>query len=275
MPLRSDSIAVWDVGNRRFTVFDIDGELGRSFRLDPLMSERRRPIPQGILADNSLLVVIPDMPLEGLRRATNLYARYSLEGVPLTTLVRLPGWETLAAVTPGGGLVTGAVPYGRGPSVTVFGSRWYYGSSDSWEIEVYSPDGALTHLFRRDEPNRPVTQEMIDEYRDPALDWGPEILARLAARGVSMPTTEIFPETLPAYRLLLISDDGSLWVENYTLPSEQPSWAVFRDDGRFLGDVETPMGAQVTHIGDDFVLVIWEDELEMRQVVQMYELIKP
>ena len=34
------------------------------------------------------------------------------------------------------------------------------------------------------------------------------------------------------------------------------------------------MGAQVKHIGDDFVLVIWEDELEVQQV-QMYELVKP
>ncbi len=82
------------------------------------------------------------------------------------------------------------------------------------------------------------------------------------------------PETFPAYRSFMVSDDGSLWVENYVHPSEQPSWEVFRDDGRYLGVVETPMGADVTHIGDDFVLVIWEDELEVQQV-QMYELIKP
>ncbi len=82
------------------------------------------------------------------------------------------------------------------------------------------------------------------------------------------------PETFPAYRGFIASDDGDLWVENYTIPSEQPSWAVFRDDGRYLGDVDTPMGAEVTHIGDDFVLVIREDELEV-QHVQMYELIKP
>jgi len=72
----------------------------------------------------------------------------------------------------------------------------------------------------------------------------------------------------------MIGDDGSLWVENYTRSGEQSSWAVFRDDGRYLGDVDTPMGAQVTHVGDDFMLVIWEDELEVQRV-QMYELIKP
>ncbi len=49
---------------------------------------------------------------------------------------------------------------------------------------------------------------------------------------------------------------------------------MFRDDGRYLGEVETPIGAQVTHVGDDFVLVIWQDELEVQRV-QMYELIKP
>ena len=85
-----------------------------------------------------------------------------------------------------------------------------------------------------------------------------------------MPTAE----TLPAYGSFIAGDDGSLWVENYTRPNEQPSWAVFRSDGRYLGEVDTPMGTQVTHIGDDFVLVIWEDELGVQQV-QTYELIKP
>ena len=68
---------------------------------------------------------------------------------------------------------------------------------------------------------------------------------------------------MPAYKSFMGSDDGSLWVENYTHidSNEQPSWAVFRHDGRYLGVVETPMGAQVTHIGDDFVLVLSQDEL--------------
>ncbi len=162
------------------------------------------------------------------------------------------------------------VPYGLAPTVTVFGNRWYYGSGESWEIEVYSPDGGLTHLFRRDEPNRTVTQEMKDEYRDTGL--GSDVLAEAAPVIASMP----IPDTMPAYETFIVDDNGSLWVENYTYVSsdEQPSWAVFREDGRYLGDVDTPLGTQVTHIGDDFVLVIWEDELEVQQV-RMYELIKP
>ena len=269
--LGSDSIAVWDSRNARLTVFDIDGELGRSFRLDPI-PETFRPTPQGIFADNSLLVaasiglVIP--PPMGIYRDSVLYARYSPEGAPVATFIGRQGREFFAQDLGGGRYGSMGLPYGLNPTAIVFGDRWYYGSSESWEIGVYSPDGALTHLYRRDEPRRPVTQETEDDDRESVS--GDASPPPGSGFGMSPP----IPETLPAYRTFVVSDDASLWVENYTRRSEQPSWAVFRDDGRYLGDVETPMGAQVTHIGDDFVLVIWEDELEVQQV-QMYGLIKP
>jgi len=168
-------------------------------------------------------------------------------------------------------MIMGPVPHGTRPTVTVFGDRWYFGSGESWEIEVYSPDGALTHLFRRNEPNQPFAEE-IKEEEDPEPDPGPQSdqNAMFEAFEASMP----IPETFPAYRSFMVSDDGSLWVQNYLYPSEQPSWAVFRHDGRYLGVVETPVGADVTHIGEDFVLAIWEDDLGIQQV-RMYELVKP
>ena len=164
----------------------------------------------------------------------------------------------------------GPVPNAPRPTVTAFGDRWFYGSGESWEIGVYSPDGVLTHLFRRDEPNRPFTPEVEEE--DDESDSGPrsDQDAAFDEFFASMPV----PETFPAYRSFMVSDDGSLWVENYLHPSEQPSWEVFRDDGRYLGVVETPMGARVMQIGDDFLLAIWEDDLGIQQV-RMYELIKP
>ena len=169
--------------------------------------------------------------------------------------------------------MSGSVDYSPNPATSVFGDRWYYGSGESWEIEVYSPDGALTRLFRRDEPNRPFTPEIEDEDRESISGSGDAPPAARSPRAILKPMMPV-PETFPAYRSFMVSENGRLWVENYTHASEQPSWAVFRDDGRYLGDMETPIGAQVTHIGDDFVLVIWEDELGVQQV-QMYELTKP
>ena len=262
--LGSDSIVIWDSRNARLTVFDINGELGRSFRLDPI-PETFRPTPEGVLADNSLLVSAriewEGQVTQGISRDSILYARYSLEGARTATVLRSQGAQWNIGMLDGSQIIAW-VPDAPNLAATIFGDRWYFGSGETWEIEVYSPEGALTHRLRRDAPNRLFVPEIEDE--------DPEMAPGIARFWASMP----IPETFPAYRSFIASDAGNLWVENYTRPNEQPSWAVFRDDGRYLGEVDTPMGAQVTHIGDDFVLVIWEDELGVQQV-RMYELIKP
>jgi hypothetical protein len=95
-PLGSDSIAIWDSRSQRLSVFDVDGEFGRSFQLDPI-PDALRPSPLGILADDSLLVsatIRREGPRRfGLQRDSVLYARYSLEGVPVATLIRRQGLE--------------------------------------------------------------------------------------------------------------------------------------------------------------------------------------
>ena len=48
---------------------------------------------------------------------------------------------------------------------------------------------------------------------------------------------------------------------------------MFDGTGRFLGTVDTPANGFVTHIGADFVLGVWLDELDVEQV-RMYRLIK-
>ncbi len=278
-PLGSDSIAIWDLRHARLTVFDIDGELGRSFRLDPI-PDALPPIPMGVLADNSVLVSaavgVEAQSPQAIQRDSILYARYSLEGAHMATFIGRQSSERIMTRLGTGGFLLSSIPYGRIPVATVQGNRWYYGSGESWEIEVYAPDGALTHLFRRDEPNQPVTKEMEDEYREPESDSDSDTPAEISAAISRVRASVTIPETMPAYESFIASEDGSLWAENFTYATsdEQQSWAVFRDDGRYLGVVDTPMGAQVTHIGDDFVLVIWEDDLEVQQV-RMYELIKP
>ena len=80
-----------------------------------------------------------------------------------------------------------------------------------------------------------------------------------------------FPETFPAYRSFLVDDERNLWVAEYR---RWPRWAVFDPEGRFLGNVPTPRNGQVTHIGSDFVLGVWRDEMDVEQV-RVYRLIKP
>ncbi len=269
--LGNDSIVVSDFGNARLAVFDSHGELGRTFRLDQV-PDAGRAVPVSVFADGSFLLSAiarpPGEPQQGLRRDSILYVRQSATGELLEELVKRPGRERLIAQLEGNRIAIMSAPYGPTPSAAAAGARWFYGFGKRYEIEVYAVDGTLTHLYRRAKENRPITAEIAEAYRERMSGSNmPPAFARLRA-GMGL------PETMPAFGRIVTSDNGGLWVQNYTLPDEQPSWAVFRDDGRYLGDVDTPMSARVLHIGDDFVLVSWEDELEV-EYVQMYELIMP
>ena len=52
-----------------------------------------------------------------------------------------------------------------------------------------------------------------------------------------------------------------------------PRWTVFDPRGRMLGTIETPGSGRVTEIGEDYLLGIWTDELDVEQV-RMYRLYK-
>jgi hypothetical protein len=77
-----------------------------------------------------------------------------------------------------------------------------------------------------------------------------------------------------AYGRLLVDSEGNLWVADYSEErDDEGTWSVFDPEGRFLGTVETPTGGRVHQIGDDFVLGIWRDELNV-EYVRLYELMK-
>ena len=82
-----------------------------------------------------------------------------------------------------------------------------------------------------------------------------------------------FPSTMPAYLTLRTSTNGTLWVQHYTRDDEQPRWSAFRDDGRYLGDLDIPMGARVLDIGDDYWVLLETDELDV-EYVRVFELLK-
>lgn len=80
------------------------------------------------------------------------------------------------------------------------------------------------------------------------------------------------PDTKAAYGPVLVDRRGSFWVGSYALPQQQPaSWAVFSRDGERLGEVATPERFQPVDIGDDYVLGLFRDELDV-EYVRLYTL---
>ncbi len=266
----ADSVAVFDYGNARMTVVGPHGEFGRTFRLQLV---RSLALPVGPFADGSvlgkshLLGTETDLP-EGTYRGTVLFVHWDSDGEMIDTLVHRPDEERYVGAVAGRRLMA-SPPFPRGFSVVTAADRWYYGATDRFEIEVYSPDGKLLRLVRCVFANRPVTPRLAEEWRRNAMERYSRMPAPVRYWRANLPV----PATMPAHGEFLLDDDGNLWVAHYRLPDEPSVYAVFDPSGRLLGDVGVPGRGSVTHIGSDFMLGIWRDELDVQQI-RMYRLLK-
>ncbi|MBA3557789.1 MAG: hypothetical protein H0W30_04230 [Gemmatimonadaceae bacterium] len=143
--------------------------------------------------------------------------------------------------------------------LAVHGERVYLGSGDSYEVVVYTPDGALRRVIRKRHKALDVTPEDVKAYEKNRLEeladenW--KRVTRLFAEKMD------YPKTMPAYSHMLTDASGNLWVNEYRRPTEeQPSWTVFDAEGRLLGMIETPKRVALLEVGADFILGRWTDE---------------
>jgi hypothetical protein len=264
-----DSLVLYDYTNgMRLSVFDANGIFGRAFRLE--MASSSIPLVGDLIWGNRVVsysgIYDSESLTDGLRRDSALYCIHSMEGEVLDTLGRFPGSEMYAVGAGEGSTLGMSRPYGRHVVSTATADYWYFGSSDSYVIEVYGRSGSLERLVRRDIANRPVTDELLEERERRLRESGRQVTA-----GVSRDIP--IPETMPAYGRLIGDADGNLWVQEYRTTDEPEQWAVFDPSGQFLGIVDMPEPGRVTEIGSDYVLGIWRDEMDVEQV-RLYELVK-
>ena len=260
-PLAGDSLALYDFVNVRVTVLTPDGQFARDFRVD--QPGTGVPFPRGTLDGRWILAQtsIADQQEyfeEGPRRDSVQFFRYDLEGAVDTSLGRFQGSEQLV-MTLQGRLIVASVSYAREEQVALGSDVWYYGTSDSFQIEMRGLEGDLLRIIRLDLPNRPIPARVREEHR----------LDRAGTMWEDVP----LPETLPAYEDFMVDDAENLWVAKYLLPDEEPEWFVFDPEGRYLGNVITPLEGRISHIGADFVLGTWRDEMDVQRVM-LYPLIK-
>ena len=86
---------------------------------------------------------------------------------------------------------------------------------------------------------------------------------------------------LPVLRSIHIDTTGHLWLQPYFVAgAEPPPFEVHAPDGSWLGSVSVPPGLQrafvqyqapYMEIGEDYILGVWTDELDV-QYVRMYRI---
>jgi len=278
---RGDSIAAYDMRLRRLSVFDSDGQFGRSFPV-PGMDGSGRGRAHGVFADGTILVAAasmttPDDGSEGFRQEEPLYT-VSPDGESGDSIHSSPGTESFmysaGSTARGPSMVFFGPPmFGRSTEYAVHGNRFYVAANDSYEIRVHGRDGGLQSIVRRQHDPIEVTDADIEARREERL--GGNVAPGLGETMVDVLDATPIRETMPAYDEVTVDRVGNLWVEEYRRPRETlRRWAVFDARGVWLGTLSVPDRFVILDVGDDYVLGRWTDDLEIEHV-QMYELIKP
>jgi len=255
-----DSLWAFD-GMGRWNVFDLEGDLLATLYLEPhgggwsgLEALSRSDIV--LVPGGSARVASP--PGTGRHRPSMPILRYARAGAAIDTFAVLPGPE-VTLLQAGETNVHMREPFGHATVLHGGAERFYLGTGDRMEIEVYDDAGFLERILRI--PG--LDLRLSDE------DWAAyveETTASLAA-GPTPGAAEVLrtlpkPAARPAYSRFLEDALGNLWVAEH-VPSPRPTprrpattWFVFDPDGRWLGRVDTPAGLHVVEIGPDYVLGI-------------------
>ncbi|HEX6751165.1 MAG TPA: hypothetical protein VF092_27995 [Longimicrobium sp.] len=255
-----DSIAAWDSGTGRLSVFTPAGDFARS--VAPAQPLGIFPRAEGALDGGALLLALHQPSLgmsatEGVhvQRDTISLAVLRPDGA-VAVLGRFPGSEVLASGNPAGGLMMMPLPFGRATIAAGSGGRVYVADGDRWEIAEYAPGGGVRALVRADRELQPVTPADVRAYRERLVTLGAENNGAIARQHARMLDRAPYPKQKPAITGLLVDAHGNLWVESPESGEGTLArgWTIVSPDGRMLGRARKPDALTVHQVGDGWLI---------------------
>ncbi|MDE2980424.1 MAG: 6-bladed beta-propeller [Gemmatimonadota bacterium] len=279
-PWTADSLIAADSEQGRVSIFDLEGEPGRTMTLmgEPgvlgrsISADAREHRMMGLLPNGAILTRDPGGAFtEGLWRWDHVYGLASADGSAAVSLGDYPGPETysesifveeerMVYVTPL------RHPFGKTTFTAVWGDLVAFGRNETYEINALANDGSLARIVRREHVVGSPTEAQLDAaIRERLADLSDEDRNRRLEVAANVPMVETFP----AYSGLQADALDHLWVREFKLPgdeSENPVWTVFDPEGRALGFVESPPGLTIYEIGADYILGKRTDELDIEYV---------
>jgi hypothetical protein len=265
-----DSIVVFDL-NWQFTLYDTDGTMGRT-RI-PLLQPGLSRTPYNLSCSRAGTFVMTGWgiregpPPIGYHRTSAPISLLDGEGEQIATIGEYPSSERI-----GHEHGSRPHPFGKSTTLSIGDDRFFVGTADRYEIEVFDLTGTLSELWRAPASDRTIAPEELERYREAQLEGVSEANRPAAERSLrDMPVLESYP----AYAEMWLGREGNLWVKDFVRPaSEWATWAVFASDGALLGRVRFPIGLDILEIGSDYVLGVVEDDLGVERVV-LHGLEKP
>jgi hypothetical protein len=264
--LASDSILVHDWQQAKASVFAADGEYSRSFSLQ--IPGNGLPQLIGVLQKGHMVAVVrpfePNAERSGLIRIPSLYLIYSQTGEITATIGELPDQELFIG-QPQEPRSYEAPPFGRWAATVAVGDRFVYGDATTHEYRVYSPEGALLQIVRRQVSPRMVTSDDIARHKAERLR---NIVDQSRRAAVERELAEaVYPEQMPAYTSFEADTEGRVWIQPFAAQvAATAEWSIFDPDGAWLGQVELPSSLSIFEIGADYILGRWRDPDGVEQV---------
>lgn len=291
-----DSLVTYDEGLQRVQLFDAGGQVGRSFDVRPQRFDR----------DSDAEMSSPeDLSFPG--KAVGIVERYLIVrflelGDRRTSGVVRQWDDRVVAVSLGNGSATGLIVVGSEESLLrggrsqgqyAFGNMPEFGAAadrvgvidtEAYVVRVLSPtDGTIERIVRRDVEPREATDALFEEHLAGILAMfstaPPEEIDRIQQMWRGFPRAPV----LPVLRSIHVDATGHLWLAPYYVAgAEPPPFEIHAPDGSWLGRVSVPPGLQrafiqyqapYMEIGEDYILGVWTDELDV-QYVRMYRINK-
>ena len=269
-PWPGDSVAAWYGLRRGISVFDADGNFGRNFTLERNQDDPSSfaVMPKSVTHDGLVLTTHDPHMID-----TVLVDIRDGEGRIRSSLGIHPGQEMQ--------LVDGMMyqtMFGARVAQEPWGDLIVISQTNRYELKAFSRDGTLARIVRRGHEPRAVTRAYIDAYIDASIEeevpYYPDDLSQGETEAYQADQRRQYEATpvaehFPAFTSLVVDALDHLWVEEYEFPGEErpgARWTVFDAEGRVLGLVETPEGLQIYEIGEDYILGLRGDELDVESV---------
>lgn len=290
-----DSLVTYDGALLRAQVFDRQGRLARSYRVAITEGEganRAAVADKAVGVVDGLLVVRfaeygDEVPNGVVRWPSERLATLDLEDGAGRSLIVLPGNEASARVREDGGWSLSTYVFAKGPEFGAADGRLAVIDTEAWSVHLISPrDGATTAVFRREVAPREATAALFELHLDGIVEiaFADPDQAVERVNGLRR-MWRGFPRAphLPVLRSIHVDGTGHLWLQPYYVAgAEPPPFEILAPDGTWLGSVSLPPGlergfiqyqAPYMEIGEDHVLGVWTDELDV-QYVRMYRIDK-
>ena len=280
-PAAGDSLVTYDERLLRAQLFDSDGVLGRTIRVvlprDDAAPGGSAPDKAVGIAANNLIVRFIELAEgtdQGIVRWLNeRVVAFDLADGSASVLTVVPGEEVERLSD----MSTTLLTFGNMPEYGAAADRVAVIDTKAFSVHVLSPaPGIGERIVRRNLAPQESTDAVFEAHLAGILGMLSGVPAEEVSRIRQMWRDRRRVPVLPALRSIHVDAAGNLWLTPYYVAgADPPPFEVHAPDGTWLGSVSVPSGLQrafiqyqapYMEIGEDYILGVWTDDLDVQYV---------